>query len=230
MKLKRFLTCCLSVMMLVCVLNTTTFAATTGSTDDNIFEIINMADSGVATNRAGNETTYVITNPSVIAQLSDSEVLPDKMELTYIPCEDTVDMAAARIFESYEVRNKIDHGDGWYNSNVHQLYEYYIDGPDTFVIDETQSFKASVNCNISAAIDVISSGVGFEIGEEHELHIQSNTPVPSGQRLHVEVFRTHRKVTFDLYEKPLGGSWSKKGNYEALKPNGVFFKKEFWNV
>ena len=32
----------------------------------------------------GSETTYTVTDPALIAQLSDGEKLPDKIELTYV--------------------------------------------------------------------------------------------------------------------------------------------------
>ncbi|MCI8315256.1 MAG: hypothetical protein HFH74_09540 [Lachnospiraceae bacterium] len=234
--IKKLLTLGLSAIIMTTTLGMTTFAAEPSPSGEeiNVFDILNTANGGVATNRSGSETTYTVTDPALIAQLSDGEKLPDKIELTYVSTkkatEATMDEVAPLAFDSYELRNIKDHGDGWYNATNHQLYEFYIDGPDTFVIDETQSYESSVNCSVSAAIDDIEAGVGFEMGESYELHIQSNTPVPSGQRLHVEIFRTHQKVTFDLYKKPFGGSWSKEGSYEALKPNGVFIKKEFWKI
>lgn len=202
------------------------------ATERNVFEILNSVTSGVTTHRSGGSIVYTVTNPQVIRQLSDAPVLPNTIELTYIPSNniEQASDATPRLFESYEVRNKVDQGDGWYSSSSHQIYEFYVDGPDTFVIDETKKYSASTTCGVSAAMDVIEASVGFTIGEEHELHIQSNTPVASGQRLHVEIFRTHHRVNFDLYQKPVGGSWSKYGSYYALKPNGVFIKKEFWDM
>lgn len=55
-------------------------------------------------------------------------------------------------------------------------------------------------------------------------------PKAGGEISDVEVFRIHHKVTFDLYEKPAGGNWRYVNSYEALKPNGTFIKKEFWNT
>lgn len=234
--MKKMLSLASAAIMLLTMLGTTAFAATPSvSADTNVFDILNEATSGVTTQTTTGSITYTITDPEIISQLSDEEDLPDVIELTYIPSAETQLVAKGgeavpKLFESYEIRNTVDHGDGWYNSTTHQVYEFYIDGPDTFILDETRTFKASVNCNIGGAIDVISAGVGFEIGEEHQLHFQSNTPVAAGKRLHVEVFRTHHKVTFDLYKKPLGGSWTFVDDYEALEPNGTFIKKEFWNI
>ncbi len=69
------------------------------------------------------------------------------------------------------------------------------------------SLNSSTSCSVPAAVEVIEAGVGFEIGESQELHIQSNTPVSAGKRLHVEIFKTHHKVAFDLYKKPWYGNW-----------------------
>lgn len=207
-------------------------ADTLSSNDEkNVFDILNRGDRGVATRAVKNERTYTITNRDVIAQLSDSEDLPDKIELTYIPAKEVSvkPIYTSRFFSSYKLKNINDKGDGWYNSNSDQLYEFYVDGPDTFVIDETQSHSSSTNCSVSAAAEVIEAGVGFKLGESHELHIQSNTPVPARKRLHVEIFKTHHKVAFDLYKKPWNGDWSKYGSYNAYKPNGVLVKKEFWS-
>lgn len=207
-------------------------ADTLSSNDEkNVFDILSRGDRGVATRAVKNEITYTITNRDVIAQLSDSEDLPDKIELTYIPAKEVSEepIYASRFFSSYKLKNIKDKGDGWYNSNSHQLYEFYVDGPDTFVIDETQSHTSSTNCSVSAATGVIEAGVGFKIGTSYDLHIQSKTPVPASKRFHIEIFKTHHKVTFDLYEKHRNGDWSKYGSYEALKPNGVFIKKESWN-
>lgn len=218
-------------MAMIFSLGTSVYADTLSSNDEkNVFDILNRGDRGVATREVKNERTYTITNRDVIAQLSDSEDLPDKIELTYIPAKEVSvkPIYTPRFFSSYKLKNISDKGDGWYNSNSDQLYEFYVDGPDTFVIDETQSYSSSTSCSVSAAAEVIEAGIGFEIGEIHELHIQSNTPVSAGKRLHVEIFKTHHKVAFDLYEKPLNGDWSKYGSYYAYKPNGVFIKKEFW--
>lgn len=234
--MKKIISMALAVIMLLTMLSTTAFAAAPStSADTNVFDILNRATSGVSIQSANGSIVYTITNPEIIRQLSDEAELPDMIELTYTPSVNTQIIAnggeaTPMLFADYEIRNKVDHGDGWYNSSAHQVYEFYIDGPDTFVLDETHSYSASVNCSIEAAIEVISAGVGFEIGEEHQLHFQSNTPVDAGKRLHVEVFRTHRKVTFDLYKNPLIGGWTFVDDYEALKPNGTFIKKEFWNL
>lgn len=75
--------------------------------EKNVFDILNRADSGVAARQVEKEKTYIITNPDIIAELSDSEDLPDEIELTYIPAED--DSAetthSARIFDSYKLKN-----------------------------------------------------------------------------------------------------------------------------
>lgn len=237
--LNRILSSGLATIMMVTLLSTTAFAATSPiENDKNIFDILQSTETGISTTSADSEITYTITDPTVIAQLSNAEALPTRIELTYIPAQSDdfvaetsmIDSVSPHFFESYKLQNTKDRGDGWYNSTSHQLYEFYVDGPDTFKIDKSEEFSASATCNISAAIDVINAGVGFTIGEKHTLNIQSNTPVSSGERLHVEIFRTHHKVTFDLYEMPLGGNWAKKGSYEAINPNGIFIKKEFWKM
>lgn len=234
--MKKMFSLALAAIMLLTMLSTTAFAAVPSITaDTNVFDLLDGATSGVTIQSTNGSIVYTITDPEIISQLSDEDDLPDMIELTYTPSIETQIVAEGSeampmLLATYEIRNKVDHGDGWYNSSAHQVYEFYIDGPDTFVLDETHSYSASVNCNIEAAIEVISAGVGFEIGEEHQLHFQSNTPVEAGKRLHVEVFRTHRKVTFDLYKNPLIGGWTFVDDYEALKPNGTFIKKEFWNL
>lgn len=234
--MKKVFTSIMAAIMLLTMLSSAAFAATSDTvTNMNVFDILEQTSSYTTSQAANGSVVYTITDPDAIRKLSDEKDLPDMIELTYIPADEAVAISkdsevSPQLFESYEIRNKKDHGDGWYNSTAHQVYEFYIDGPDTFQLDETKTYKASVNCSIKGAIDVISAGVGFEIGEEHQLHFQSTTPVAAGKRLHVEVFRTHHKVTFDLYKKPAGGNWKYVNNYEALKPNGTFIKKEFWNT
>jgi len=116
----------------------------------------------------------------MISQFSDEDGLPDMIERTYTPSIETKIVAEGSeailmLLATYEIRNKEDHGDGRYNSSAHQVYEFYIDGSDTFVLAETHSYSASVNCSIEAAIEVIRAGAGFEFGELHELHFQRHT-------------------------------------------------------
>lgn len=224
--------------LLVCV---SAFAATPASSaDSNVFSIFGDTSKCATTSSDGKEMTYVITDPAVIAQMSDSEVLPDRVELTYVPMEKSSalvsesltamsgDASITRLFETYEVRNVSDQGNGWYDSS-HLLYEFYVDGPDTFTINKTATRKTETNCGLSGTKNMIGASVGFTIGQSRSLSVESNTPVPKGQRLRVSIYATHHKVTFDIFQK-VSGNWVDKGSYEALEPNGVFFQKEFWKV
>lgn len=194
-------------------------------------DFLNQSTPGVTINNQGDYIVYSITNPSILAKLSDEETLPQKIELVYLPSyqSQVSNQTSPRLFETYEARNVKYHGDGWYNSITDQLFQLDIDGPDTFVLSKSHKYTPSINCNISAAIGAIEAELGFNQTTEYTFSIESNTPVPANQSLRVELFQTFHKYSFDLYEKPNRGDWAKVGNYYAYEPCGLYLKKEFFN-
>ncbi len=69
-------------------LGTFTYAdASSNDKDKNLFDILEKSGVNVPTRQVEKEITYTITDPKVIAKLSNSEKLPDKIEITYIPAE-----------------------------------------------------------------------------------------------------------------------------------------------
>lgn len=227
---QKLLSFCFAAIM-VFSMNLTSFAANDNHEKNNKIDPLNQFTPGVTISNEKDYVVYSITNPSILAKLSDEKVLPQKIELIYYPFNKTPvsNQSSARLFETYEARNVTYHGDGWYNSRTDQIFQADIDGPDTLVLNRSFEYFPSINCSISGAIGSIEAELGFSESTKYSFTIESETPVLAHQMLRAELFQTFHKYSFDLYEKPNRGDWSKVGNYEAYEPAGLYLKKEFFN-
>ena len=114
--MKKVFTSIMAAIMLLTMLSSAAFAATSDTvTNMNVFDILEQTSSYTTSQAANGSVVYTITDPDAIRKLSDEKDLPDMIELTYIPADEAVAISkdsevSPQLFESYEIRNKKDHG------------------------------------------------------------------------------------------------------------------------
>lgn len=230
---------CLVLSLILCIATTTLAMASenvTEAKDVNVFELISENSSKVITQNYDDYTKYIIEDENIINKISAiDESIPKgekvvRIEYVYIPSpeEKTTDTTVTpAVLPSAEIRNIKSYGHGWYNKDDDLIHRYAVDGPDTFKVSETAKYKATCTTKVSGEAKVVSASIGFEIGGEYQVGWESNTPVPAGQRLIANVYRTYLKKSYEYWTKPFLGNWKKSHNGWAYKPTGTFIQKTF---
>lgn len=154
-----------------------------------------------------------------------------RIEYEYVPSSSTEDSGTITPLwhGSYYTKNVNDYGHGWYNSTDDLYREFYIDGPDTFVINKTESYTTYASANFGASNSVISAGVSFSIGTEESVSFTSTTPVAADETLHAQLYTTYHKKSYDVWYDDGNGNHTFKGSGWAYKPTGTYIKKTFYS-
>jgi len=251
MKTKIFKSIVLS-MVFVMLFSTSVLASSNISSesievkDKNIFELLNNSDYDVKVDEKDGVITYKTKDEELINILSSDNRVessvkkndkPKKIEIVYIPQNDTVDgvnneseVTTDGLFSTdYEIRNVTYLGTGWYNEIDDLIQEYYVNGPDTFSVSQTEQHSAELSASVECEMELVNASVGFTIGSLYSITYTSNTPVAADENLHVQIYKTFTKKSFELWKSPLfSTSWNKLYTRYAYKPSGTYIKKEFY--
>ncbi|MNW46110.1 hypothetical protein D3C74_233900 [compost metagenome] len=115
-----------------------------------------------------------------------------------------------------------DQGHGFYNSSSDLYKEFYVNGPDTFVIEETAKKYSNWTGSFGFSKAPIEAKIGFTIGKESTMRWESTTPITASQNIHFQLYTTYHKVSYSINTnlQSYGGI--------AYDPTGVFIKKTFY--
>ncbi|OPA76606.1 hypothetical protein BVG16_15595 [Paenibacillus selenitireducens] len=190
----------------------------------------------------GDSNKITITDPAEIKKIALKEnleyngKLPKRIEYEYIPNPNTE--ITQEIPESpsalgailwYDIMNIKDFGSGFYNASSDLYREFYIDGPDTFVIDKTEQKSNSVTGTFGASASLLSSSLGFNISSTESIRYQSNTPIAAGEHMHIQIYTTYHKKSYQVYgmDNSVGGMVY-LGEGFGYKADGAYIKKTLY--
>lgn len=211
----------------------TSFANTSSLSDDA--EDIKMDEIPISlevqsqlltkSSKAGNQSV-TITDESELERIANErglEEIPTKIEYEYNP-EETDSTPIEDIVSPYAVGQICyvnDMGPGFYNKGSDLYKRFTIDGPDTFVIEETVKKYSSFSGTLGASKSAVEASIGFKIGAESSITFRSTTPIASNQRGTFNLYTTYQKVMYAVDN----GSQCRIGY--AYRPNGTFIEKIF---
>lgn len=151
------------------------------------------------------------------------EEVPVRIEYEYIPSETDFSKPDQVVtpYAKGDICYVNDLGSGWYNEN-YPYKTFMIDGPDTFKISETKSFKSTFDGTFGASKAGLEAKIGFKLEQDYTVNFTSNTPVASNEKVYFELFTTHHKVQYAVDTGPTCNFG------HAYKPNGTYIKKTIY--
>lgn len=95
-------------------------------------------------------------------------------------------------------------------------------GPGPISQSQTYSISANFSASIGITKDIVSAGVGFDVGREYSITDSKELPLEAGQYGEIISYPMYRVHSFDIYEK---GLFKDKlvGDGHANEPNGICF-------
>lgn len=186
--------------------------------------------------------TFSITDKEQLKRIAKEEGLekvPVKIEYEYKPINSGAEKSSIPalsdsganllLLHNYWV-DASDEGSGWYNPTADLYKEFYVDGPDNFVISENTTKTSTYNGEFGAGIAKINAKVGFTIGSSHTITWSSTTTILAGQHIQFQLYTTYHKVWYAVYDGPEGDKQLSlcSGTGYAYDPNGQYIKKTFY--
>lgn len=174
----------------------------------------------------------VITDQIEIKDIAEKQGFPDVekiKKLTFIIGEiktDEINDNSGR-YESISVRTFIgdisDCGTGYTLSGHFDENRYQ--GPISGRYTYTRVDNSSYNSTISIGSDIVSTGVGFTIGQSYSKTDSVSVYVPSGKRIILKIWTNYQKKSFTVYQEYSSsvGLWYPVGTGNAYKPVGLIF-------
>lgn len=171
----------------------------------------------------GGSSSVIITDKTELDEIAAAEGLkevPIRIEYEYIPSETDFSLSdqAVTPYAVGDICYVNDLGSGWYNEN-YPYKTFFIDGPDTFKISETKSFKSTFDGTFGASKAGIEAKIGFKLETDYSVTFASNTPIAANESINFELFTTHHKVKYAVDTGPTCNFG------HAYKPNGTYIKK-----